>query len=216
MNDIVTLALPKGRLFDPSIALLARAGCRLSAGDFDDRRLFVDDPSTEVRFVATKPWDVPIYVEYGVADLGVVGGDVLRERPVDVLVPLALPFGACRMVVAARNGAAPPEQGSTVRVASKYPRIAAEWFNGRGIPVEMIALAGSVELAPVLGLADRIVDLVETGRTLAANGLAVEAEVERFQARLIVCRSSLITRTDRVSALIDRIRDAAAAKDGSP
>lgn len=208
MSDAITVALPKGRLFDPCIQLFADAGCAIDGKAFDGRRLSVESADAALRFIAVKPWDVPVYVEYGIADLGVTGADVILERDADVYVPLTLPFGACRLVVAMREGEGAPARGRTLRVATKYPYLTTEYFNARGTPVEVIPLQGSVELAPVLGLADRIVDLVETGATLAANGLVVEEEMDAYSAQIIVCRSSLLTRAARLRPLLDRLAEA--------
>ena len=203
MSHNLTVALPKGRLLQTSLALFADIGIDVSSKSFDGRKLYVD--ADGLRFIAVKAWDVPVYVEYGIADLGVAGGDVLAERGNDVVVPLNLGFGRCRMAVAAPGGATAIERGSHIRVATKYPLTAQRHFAARGLSVEIIELQGSVELGIVLGLADRIVDIVETGNTLAANGLVIEEDIASHEAHMIVCRSSMITQTEQIQSLLQRV-----------
>src|SRR6185436_11010358 len=164
----LTIAIAKGRLQDAAIALFRRSGVVIPQEAIESRRLRIEDESGRFSFILVKPSDVPVYVEYGVADAGICGRDVLMESQADVHEPLDLGFGACRLVVAGKAETA--ERGynllTTARVATKYPRIAADYFQRRGVPVELITLSGSIELAPILGLSDHIVDLVETGRTL--------------------------------------------------
>lgn len=185
----LTVAIAKGRLQDESLSLLARAGVRASDEMINSRRLAIEDESGEYRFIFVKPADVPVYVEHGIADCGIVGRDVLVESGADLLQPLDLGISRCRIAVAACAGKLQANLGA-LRVATKYPRIAAAHFGARGIPVEIIELSGSVELAPVLGLADCIVDLVETGRTLAENGLEVVEVITESTGRLVVNRAS--------------------------
>jgi ATP phosphoribosyltransferase len=200
----LTIALAKGRLQDETIVRLAAGGVRVAAGDLDSRRLLISDESGRYELLLVKPGDVPVYVEYGVADAGVCGSDVLAESGADVHEPLDLRFGKCRLVVAARAEHAERDYGhiATVRVATKYPRTTAEYFRRRGVPVEIIVLSGSVELAPVTGLAERIVDLVETGRTLAENGLVVTDTIAEVSARLLVNRASYQLKRTEVADLI--------------
>src|SRR5205085_145722 len=160
---MITIAIAKGRMQDDALALLARAGIRLSEDALNSRRLALTDESGKYRFIFVKPADVPVYVEHGIADCGVVGRDVLLESEADLLLPLDLGIARCRMVVAAAEADVLTRAPGMLRVATKYSRIANSHFGGRGIPVEIIQLSGSVELAPALGLADLIVDLVETG-----------------------------------------------------
>src|SRR5262249_35004100 len=157
----------KGRLQAPTLEWLNAAGFRISRTN-DSRRLTSNDESGRMRFIFVKPADVPVYTEYGIADCGVVGRGVLLGSGAGVLQALSLAFGQCRIVVAAPHEANEGGNG-TMRVATKYPRIAARYFGARGQPVEIIELSGSVELAPIVGLADCIVDLVETGTTLKQN-----------------------------------------------
>ena len=206
-SSFLTIALAKGRMQDEALRLLARAGVRVSAEALASRRLAVGDEGGRYRFVFVKPSDVPVYVEHGIADCGVVGRDVLLETQPDLLQPLDLKFGRCRVAVAARAGEQLGEHGM-LRVATKYPRLAAEHFGARGVPVEIIQLSGSVELAPVLGLADCVVDLVETGRTLAENGLAVVETITDSTARLVVNRASYQLKSAAVAELIENLREA--------
>src|SRR5438876_4481085 len=169
---MITIAIAKGRMQDDALTLLARAGLRISEEALASRRLALVDESGNYRFIFVKPADVPVYVEHGIADCGIVGRDVMLESEADLLQPLTLAIGRCSIVVAALTGVSLSDAGM-LRVATKYPRIAAAHFGARGRPVEIIELSGSVELAPLLGLADCIVDLVESGTTLRENGLNV-------------------------------------------
>jgi ATP phosphoribosyltransferase len=209
----LTLALPKGRLLDPALALLASLG--ITGLDGDSRRLLFTDDSRDLRFVFLKPADIPTYVEYGSADLGIVGKDILAEQEPDVYEPVDLGFGFCRLVVAEPRELwerDDPAKWSWVRVATKYPTLTERYFSERGIQVEMIKLDGSIELAPLVGLAERIVDLVQSGETLRANGLVEVAQIMASTARLIVNRASLKTAHARVNALIEAMRREVAAK----
>jgi ATP phosphoribosyltransferase len=207
MKAPLTLALPKGRLLDPALALLGAMGVKgLQA---ETRRLLLDDPAMGLRFILLKPADVPTYVEYGAADLGIVGKDILLEQAPDVYEPVDLGFGFCRLVVAELKELwerDDPAKWSWVRVATKYPTLTEQYFSARGIQVEIVRLDGSIELAPLVGLAERIVDLVQSGETLRANGLVEVAEIMTSTARLIVNRASLKTAHARVTALIDTMR----------
>jgi ATP phosphoribosyltransferase len=203
----LTIAVAKGRMQDEALRVLACAGVRASDEALQSRRLALEDESGRYRFVFVKPADVPVYVEHGIADCGVVGRDVLLETEADVLQPLDLRISRCRIAVAVRAEAAQHELGM-LRVATKYPRLAAAHFGARGVPVEIIELSGSVELAPVLGLADCIVDLVETGRTLAENGLVVVETITESTGRLVVNRASYQLKAAAVSELIEALRRA--------
>ena len=203
----LTLALPKGRLLEPALALLGAMGIKRL--DVDTRRLLLTDDEAGLRFIFLKPADIPTYVEYGAADLGVVGQDILLEQQPDVYEPVDLGFGFCRLVVAEpRELWEHDDQArwSWVRVATKYPTLTERYFSERGIQVEIVRLDGSIELAPLVGLAERIVDLVQSGETLRANGLVEVAEIMTSTARLIVNRASLKTAHARVNALIDAMR----------
>jgi len=199
----LTIALAKGRLQDVTLERLARGGVHVAAAELDSRKLLVSDESGRFDILFVKPADVPVYVEYGVADAGVCGSDVLAESDADVHEPLDLGYGRCRLAVAAPAGADDYSHVATVRVATKYPRISGEYFRHRGVPVEIVVLSGSVELAPITGLAERIVDLVETGRTLAENGLEVTDVIAEVSARLIVNRASYQLKRAEVAGLVD-------------
>jgi ATP phosphoribosyltransferase len=191
----LTLALPKGRLLRPALDLLGRAGFEGLPGD-DSRRLLFTDPTARLRLLILKPLDVPTYVEHGAADVGIVGKDILLEQAPDVYEPLDLGFGVCRLVVAEPRELwerDDPTKWSWVRVA-------------RGIQVEVVRLDGSIELAPLVGLAERIVDLVQSGETLRVNGLVEVAEILPSTARLIVNRAAQKTAHRAVGRLLDELR----------
>ena len=200
----LTIAIAKGRLQNEAIDLFALAGLSVSSEALASRRLAAEDQSGQCRFIFVKPADVLVYVEHGIADCGIVGRDVLLESEADVLQPLTLRIGACRMVVAAPANVILNTYGM-LRVATKYPRVAAEHFGSRGQPVEIIELSGSVEVAPLLGLADCIVDLVETGRTLKENGLRIVEVITESTARLVVNRASYQLKAEAIGGLIDSL-----------
>lgn len=207
MKTGLTLALPKGRLLDPALDLLRELG--VTDVDPDSRKLIFRDSGRDLEILLLKPADVPAYITYGAADLGIVGKDILLEQEPDVYEPLDLGFGFCRLVVAEPRALwerDDPAKWSWVRVATKYPRLTEEYFSARGIQVEIVRLDGSIELAPLVGLADRIVDLVQSGETLRANGLVEVAEITRSTARLIVNRASMKTEHAAVTRLIDDMR----------
>ncbi|MFN7949281.1 MAG: ATP phosphoribosyltransferase [Blastocatellia bacterium] len=214
---MLTIALSKGRMQDEALALFARAGITVAPEELNSRRLLVASRDGRFNFVFVKPGDVPTYVEYGVADAGICGRDVLLESQAQVHEPLDLKFGYCRIAVAGRREVVGQDYNllATVRVATKYPRITADYFHAKGIPIEVIPLSGSVELAPLLGLSDRIVDLVETGRTLKENGLEVIDVITDTTARLIVNRASFHLKREEVSALIAELADTLKAGDGN-
>ena len=207
MSDLLTLALPKGRLLDGALELLGGLG--VDGVDAESRKLIFTDPRRGLRLLFLKPADVPAYVAYGAADLGIVGKDILLEQAPDVYEPLDLGFGFCRLVIAEPRELwerDDPAKWSWVRVATKYPRLTEEYFSDRGVQVEIVRLDGSIELAPLVGLAERIVDLVQSGETLRANGLVEVAEIARSTARLIVNRASMKTAHAPVTALIDQMK----------
>ena len=207
MKTMLTLALPKGRLLDSALELLAGLG--VEGIDADSRKLIFTDARRGLRLLFLKPVDVPAYVTYGAADLGIVGKDILLEQAPDVYEPLDLGFGFCRLVVAEPRELwerDDPSKWSWVRVATKYKRLTERYFSERGVQVEIVHLDGSIELAPLVGLAERIVDLVQSGETLRANGLVVVAEITRSTARLIVNRASMKTAHGAVTGLIDEMK----------
>lgn len=206
MSDYITFALPKGRIMQDSMALFARIGITCPEMDKESRKLVFENPETRYRFMAVRATDVPTYVEYGCADLGVVGRDTLMEQGKDLYEPLDLKFGYCRMVVAepkALHRDDDPAKWSNIRVATKYPNIAERYFAARGIQVELIKLYGSIELAPLVGLSERIVDLVSTGATLRDNGMVEVETIAEITSRLIVNRASLKTKHQRIIRIIE-------------
>ncbi|NLO81861.1 MAG: ATP phosphoribosyltransferase [Clostridiales bacterium] len=204
---MITIALSKGRLFEDSIRILTDAGLDCSELEQPSRKLIFYTPDNRVRLVLVKPSDVPTYVEYGIADAGIVGKDMLMEEGRSLYEMLDLKYGWCRMVVAGF-----PEKKDTwitrahTRVATKYPNIATNYFANRDKTVEIIKLNGSVELAPLTGLSDVIIDIVESGRTLKENGLVVLDEICSISARLVVNRISLKTKNSEIKGLIDNIQ----------
>jgi ATP phosphoribosyltransferase len=206
---MLTIALCKGKLIEPTLELFKRAGYEGACLATESRRLVFNCSDIGMTFLIVRPSDVPTYVEYGAADVGIVGKDVLMEQDIDVYEPLDLRFGACRIAVAALRGQQSRDRlSSKIRVATKYPRITERYFNQRGVPVEIVKLYGSIELAPIVGLADRIVDLVETGNTLKAHDLVEVECIATSTARLIVNRASLKLKHAAVTELIKKLRAA--------
>ena len=209
--DKLTIALPKGRLFDPVVEILRNAGVVNRELDDDSRKLILEDGELEIDFLLSKAVDVHTYVEHGVADLGVVGKDVLLEAGANVYEILDLGLGSCRLVVAIPEEAgitSLEELPSTGRVATKYVNVAQEFFDQQGIQTEIVKLNGSIEMAPLVGLSDMIVDISSTGRTLRENDLIEIAEIAESSARLIANRVSYKTQHDRIKEIIDGIRTA--------
>ena len=202
MNGQLLIALPKGRLYDQACGLLDRAHIRRESAP--GRSLMQQDTSGIYAFIQLKPVDIPVYVETGTVDVGIVGTDILRELDSNVYEPLDLQIGKCRLVLAAPTGVK-LSTTNHLRIATKYPSTALRYFSLRKTHPHIIRLEGSVEIAPVLGLADAIVDLVETGRTLKENGLTIVDVVEEVTARLIINRTSMKTKTQQVHALIDAL-----------
>jgi ATP phosphoribosyltransferase len=213
-GGVLTLALPKGRILAPALALLRAAGVDtgpVGVAD-DDRRLMLDLPQAEHgpwRALLVKPSDVPTYVEHGVADLGIAGADTLLEHAHDLYEPVDLGIGACRLAVAEPlDRPARLRRGMELRVATKYPNLARRHYRSKGISPEIIPLYGSVELGAITGLADQIVDLVESGETLRQNRLVEVETIMHVSSRLIVHPASLKLEPDRLAGIIDALRDA--------
>ncbi len=216
----LVIALPKGRSLKPVAKIFARAGIVSTMSPLPLPEALADDSRALVRtarfgeqpleLLLLKPDDIPTYVEYGTADLGVCGRDVLVEREVDVYQPVDLGIARCRLVVAGRVGVdvASSHTGQMPRVATKFPRTAAAHFARRGVQVEIVDVQGSVELAPLLGLADVIVDIVETGTTLAENGLEVKEEISFVSSMLVANRASYKLRSAAVAPLLVALRAA--------
>ncbi|MDA8427953.1 MAG: ATP phosphoribosyltransferase [Geobacteraceae bacterium] len=205
MNDWITIAIPKGRILEESVALFGTIGIDCKELLSDSRKLIFENTGQKMRYMIVRATDVPTYVEYGSADLGIVGKDTLMEQDKDLYEPLDLKFGYCRMMVAEPAGLArndDPSGWSHIRIATKYPHVAESYFAAKGIQVEIIKLYGSIELAPLVGLSERIVDLVSTGETLKQNGLVEVETIAEITTRLIVNRASLKTKHKRITEII--------------
>ena len=203
----ITFALAKGRLGDKIIDMLNKAGLTDVEIEADTRKLVIYSKDNSYRFFLSKPSDVPTFVDYGIADVGVVGKDTILEENRDITELLDLGFGKCRMCVAGPKEALDIlNSGKTIRVATKYPNIAKEYFYKTNRSCEIIKLNGSVELGPVVGLSDVIVDIVESGKTLTENGLDVLEVVESLSARLIVNNASLKVKYEEISRIADALR----------
>ena len=220
---MLTLALSKGRIFEDTLPMLARAGITVSGDPESTRKLILPTNRPDVRVVLVRASDVPTYVRYGGADIGVAGLDVLREYFAGsgsdgLYLPVDLGIARCRLSVAVRHDfdyAGQVKQGARLRVATKYLHMAREHFATKGVHVDLVKLYGSMELAPLTGLADAIVDLVSTGGTLKANGLVEVEHIMDISARLIVNQAALKTRTALLKPLIDQLREAALAPEES-
>ena len=208
-EDKVSIAIPTGALLDGARAVLAGSGLASIGAEELGRQLLVECES--VRVIMVRPADVPAYVDHGAADLGIVGKDILWETPGSHYELVDLRFGGCRLVLAVPTASGvdgPPTWPPLLRVATKYPRTTAAWFESQGQAVEVVLLHGSVELAPQVGLVDGIVDLTATGRTLRENGLRIAATLGSSTARLIANQASLKTRTSAVQSVVARLREA--------
>lgn len=207
-QDVLTIALPKGRILKEASTLFKAAGIDITPVMQDDRRLIFEGIAEGLRFMVIRSQDVPTYVEYGAADIGIAGKDVLLEQDKDLYEPLDLGIGVCRMMVAEPrelSEADNPRQWTHIRVATKYPNITMRHFLAKGIQVEIIKLYGSIELAPLLGLSERIVDLVQTGETLRKNGLVEVEHIMNITSKLVCNRASLKTKPRMVKALVDSL-----------
>ena len=202
MQPVITFALAKGRLAEQAFTLLEQLGIDCSEPRNPGRQLVLWDKASNVRFILVKPSDVPTYVDHGVADIGVVGKDTLLEAGRPLYEVLDLGFGKCRLCIAGYAAQQPSATRATFRVATKYPNIARSYYNSKGQTIEIIELHGSIELGPVIGLSDVILDIVESGSTLRANGLSVLEEVAECSARLVVNRVSMKTKQARIQEII--------------
>ncbi|MEM7482472.1 MAG: ATP phosphoribosyltransferase [Acidobacteriota bacterium] len=209
-RPLIRLALPKGRAQKVVLAALAAGGGAFAGLDPQDRRLRVTLPEEGLELLFLKGWDVPRYVENGVADAGFVGSDVLDEHGCDLLVPLRLKEGRCRISLVGFPGTL-PAAGGQVRLATKYPATARRVVAKRPWGAEVLELSGSIELAPILGLADLALDIVETGRTLKDNGLVELEPVAEVRPCLVVNRSSFLAHRFRINDLADRLESAGVA-----
>lgn len=212
MREMITIAVPKGRVLEQLIPRLAKSGVDTDVLTKRSRKLVREDSAAGLRYLLLKPDDVPTYVEFGAADVGIVGRDVLDERQYELYVMHDLGIGRCRMAVAGLPGGAYAELrgdgrslGRPLRVATKFPSTAARHFRDRGIPAETLFVQGSVELAPLTGLSDVIVDIVESGETLRQNGLVEFEQISEISSVIAVNRASLKLKRDRIVPLLDAI-----------
>jgi ATP phosphoribosyltransferase len=208
VKKYLTIALPKGRLAELTLDVLRQSGIKCEDADLKSRKLIIDDDENMLRFFMVKPSDVPVYVEYGAADLGVVGKDTLMEEARELYDVLNLGFGKCRMVVAGpKELKGRLDEIPVKRVATKYPNVAREYFQlVKKESIEVIKLNGSVELAPLIGLSEIIVDIVESGRTLKENGLEVLEIIADISARLVVNKVSMKMKNERIKELIESMK----------
>lgn len=206
--DYLTIALPKGKLFDLSADMLAKIGYTAEGLSENSRKLVISNEQEKIRFIITKTADLPTYVEYGAADIGIIGKDVLLEENKDVYELLDLKFGFCRLMVAVPQALKQEKltDYAHMRVATKYPRVAESFFHSIGIQMEIIKLNGSIELAPMVGLAEIIVDIVETGRTLKENNLVEIAQIHPATARFIANRVSFKMKFDRINKMVEGLK----------
>lgn len=214
----LTMALSKGRIFEETLPLLEAAGIQVSENPEQSRKLIIATSNPGLRLIIVRASDVPTYVEYGAADLGIAGKDVLIEHaaqhPGGLYQPIDLNIARCRLAVAVRKGfdyEAAVRQGARLRVATKYTQAAREHFAAKGVYVDLIKLYGSMELAPLVGLADAIVDLVSTGNTLKANDLVAVEDIMQISSRLVVNRAALKTRHAQLQPLLDAFEQASHA-----
>jgi ATP phosphoribosyltransferase len=206
MSETLTIALSKGRIFKDTLPLLAHAGIEPKDDPATSRKLILDTNREDVKLVIIRASDVPTFVEYGAADLGVTGKDVLLEHGgAGLYEPLDLQIARCRLMVAGFPGAEP---GRRMRIATKYVNITRRYYAEQGKQVELIKLYGSMELAPLVGLADRIVDLVETGNTLKANGLEPLEHIMDISSRLVVNKASMKMKHAQVKAFVEQMGEA--------
>lgn len=203
---MLNIALPKGRLGDKVYRLFSSIGYDCASLLEDNRKLVFENEANGVRYLLVKPSDVAIYVEHGAADLGVVGKDTLLETQPDVYELLDLGLGRCNLAVAAKTGWQ-EDLSLPLRVATKYPRVAKRYYDDQSRQIEIIKLNGSIELAPLLGLSDVIVDIVETGTTLRENNLCVTAQVASSSARLIANKASYQFHTEEIRKICERLRE---------
>lgn len=204
---MITIALAKGRLAEESSDLLVKCGIPAEVIKSDTRKLVLASPDDRFHFFLVKPSDVPVYVEYGIADMGIVGKDTLLECGADLYEMLDLKYEACKLCVAGFPDRKNSVTNTHLRVATKYVNTAKNLYASRGEDIEIIPLHGSIELAPVTGLSDVIFDIVQTGSTLKANGLAVLEEIYDISARLVVNKVSLKTKAEEILPIISKMKE---------
>ncbi len=206
--EYITIALPKGKLFAKSVELLAQVGFSADNVVEDSRKLVITNEESKVRFIIVKTMDLPVYVEYGAADIGIIGKDVLIEEERDVYELLDMGYGKCRLMLAVPEAKERPflTDYAHLRVATKYPHSASDYFNKLGIQMEIVKLNGSIELAPIVGLSELIVDIVETGTTLKENKLKEIDVVHQTTARLIANKVSFKLKFQRINKLVEDLK----------
>ena len=204
-KNFITIALPKGKLFGLSTELLKKVGWTAEGLHEKSRKLIITNETARLKFIITKTADVPTYVEYGAADIGIIGKDVILESGKDVYELLDLGFGKCHLMMAVPKDKKRPrlEDYAHTRVATKFPRIAEQFFAAQGMQMEYIKLNGSIELAPIIGMSESIVDIVETGTTLRENNLEEIVTIMNATARLIANRVSYKLKFERINSLVD-------------
>ena len=208
MDEYITIALPKGKLFNKAVRMLAQVGYSADNVVEDSRKLVITNEESKVRFIIAKTVDVPTYVEYGAADIGIIGKDVLNEQEKDVVELLDLNFGRCRLMMAVPEASKREKltDYAHTRAATKYPNCAKKYFDKLGIQVELVKLNGSIELGPIVGLSESIVDIVETGTTLKENKLVELDFLFTATARLIANRASFKLKFARLHKLVEDLR----------
>ena len=202
---MITIAMSRGRLLTEAVELFAKAGIDIKAVTKDSRKLIFDFDDLGLKILITRPSDVPSYVEYGAADCGIVGKDTLLESNSNLYEPLDLQIGKCRLVVAAPNGFS-MENRTNLRIGTKYPKVSSEFFVAKGISPEIVKLNGSVELAPLAGLSDVIVDLTASGETLKTNNLFEIESIAEITARVVVNKVSLKVKSKEIRTLIEKLK----------
>ena len=206
-KDFITIALPKGKLFGLSAELLKKIGWTAEGLHEKSRKLIITNEESRLKFIITKTADVPTYVEYGAADIGIIGKDVILESGKDIYELMDLGFGKCHLMMAVPKDKKRPrlEDYNYTRVATKFPRIAENFFTSRGMQMEYIKLNGSIELAPIIGMSESIVDIVETGTTLRENNLEEIVTIMDATARLIANRVSYKLKFERINSLVNEL-----------
>lgn len=202
---MITIAMSRGRLLTEAVELFAKAGIDIQAVTKDSRKLIFDFDDLGLKILITRPSDVPSYVEYGAADCGIVGKDTLLESSSNLYEPLDLKIGKCRLVVAAPNGFS-MQNRTSLRIGTKYPKVTSDFFVAKGISPEIVKLNGSVELAPLAGLSDVIVDLTASGETLKTNNLFEIESIAEITARVVVNKVSLKVKSKEIRTLIEKLK----------
>lgn len=205
---MITIAMSRGRLLEEAVVLFNKAGLDLEKVLKDSRKLIFNFPDSDLKILIVRPTDVPTYVEYGAADCGIVGKDTLMEESYNLYEPLDLGIGKCRLIVAAKDDFKKEISPSGIlKVATKYPKIANDFYSKKGIRTEILKLYGSIELAPIVGLSDVIVDLTATGKTLETNKLKIIDEIAEITARFIVNKVSMKVKSGELKVILNKLKD---------